>query len=623
MKSSAKQSKPTKQMLSRRQKNLIRVFSSVSISVTALGLGVFIAMMEMQLASYEAETRIIQVNESDNELLESTETSNSSDEMLLEEESIKQGEIKDESVLLDSRKQNHGDTQKTARNIQSKVEESSKWFKQALQYSREGSLDLAIEQYNKILEIKPNHQMAAINLGLSLKKLGQCELAIPKLHYALSISGGSRKGKIYALLGSCEVERGNFELAIDHFILSIEYRPGHALTWRRYAEALHLANRKIDEVSFTFDKAIALSPSNPAPILSKAQYLVASLDFEEAIKILKTHQKNSHALDSNSIKLQKLLVWAYIESGKNQAAIKTLRWLEDFDKRYAKGIYYAQLLYLNKKYVSAKNQLKKLKLSPETRYLLALCEFNLKNHEDARNLLQLLDKNHLFRFRAELRLAQIALQENARRVALDHYKNLLNQSIYKKTIFYNTALVAARLREKDLAYNSINHALTHSPNELRLLTAKAIIDRKFGNLILAEQSLKSLSEKNPKNKSVLREWAITLQQLDRHGLALEKYYKLTLESPKTNDLFDLGKLLFEDEQYQEAVGTFNALLELNSKHIEARFYLAKSWCQIDQTGNCLQELNRTLTLNNQHIGANALKSQLKQLALQSAPQQPQ
>ena len=623
MTNSAKHSKPTKQMLSRQQKSLIRIFSSVSISVTALGLGVFIAMMEMQLASYEAETRIIQVNESDNELLESTETSNSSDEILLEEKTIKQGETNNESMLPDSSKQNHGDIQKNARNIPTKIEESSKWFEQALRYSREGSLDLAIEQYNKILERKPNHQMAAINWGLSLKKLGQCELAVPKLHYALSISGGSRKGKIYALLGSCEVELGNFELAIDHFILSIEYRPGHALTWRRYAEALYLANRKIDEVSFTFDKAIALSPSNPAPILAKAQYLVASLDFDEAIKILKTYQKNSHAFDSNSIKLQKLLVWAYIESGKNQAAIKTLRWLEDFDKRYAKGIYYAQLLYLNNKYASAKKQLKKLKPSSETRYLLALCEFNLKNHENARNLLQLLDNQQLFRFRAKAKLAKIALQENDQRLALGYYKTLLNEAIYKQVVFYDTALVAARLREKDLAYNSINNALEHSPNELRLLTAKAIIDRKFGNLILAEQSLKSLSEDNPKNKSVLREWAKTLRQLDRRELALEKYHKLTQENPKIDDLFDLGKLLFEDAQYNKAVETFNSLLELNTKHIEARFYLAKSWCQIDQTGNCLQELNRTLTLNNQHIGANALKSQLKQLALQSAPQQSQ
>ncbi len=482
-------------------------------------------------------------------------------------------------------------------------------FDQALLLSREGKQHDAIEIYNKIIHQKPNHQMATINLALLLKKSGDYPAAIQTLEHALAISGSARKGKIYALLGSCNEALEQHTKAIKQYNNSIEFRPSHALTWRRLARASSLASRPFPEVLEAYNRAIALNPNDAAVYLEKAQFQLYTLDFEGLITTLTNKQipklnRQEHKLNKN-----RLLTLSYNELGRINKAKQQAKIFQKILPKNALNKDLALIAIIKKRYKHALSLLKSSSFNEAT-YLKAMSLQLLGNTEEANALWQSLLDDQRFTFLAQLNLAQFFAHNGQKQQALTVFTGLLSKAIYSANVAYKMSRLSIDLKQEQSAYHYANLALSTQPNRRKYLLLIAEVDLQFGKLNQAFNQLEALSLKYPKSRSILRQWARTLESTERYPAAIEKYRLLTASNEKKSDLLALAKLLIKANNIEASNKVLNVLLEKHTGHIEARYLLAENLCQNNLQDECHYQADLVLKLDKTHVGAKILMSEI-------------
>jgi len=485
-------------------------------------------------------------------------------------------------------------------------------FDQALLLSRQDKQPDAIKVYQKIIKLKPNHQMATINLAILLKKSGKYPEAIKTLEHALSISGGTRKGKIYALLGSCHEALKQHNKAIQLYQHSIEFRPSHALTWRRLARQSSLAKRPFNEVLETYNRAIALNPEHTAIYLEKAQYQFTTLDFEGVINTLSNKQlpklnQSEHRLIKNRLRLL-----AYTELGRFN---KARQHAKVFQKNLPKNasnqdltlIAIATKRYRHARHLLASTQSQKPALT-ENAYLKAKILQLLGSQAQANTLWNALLKDQTYSFLAQLNVAKTLAKNEQRQQALTVFTELLSKANYTADIAYKMSLLSIDLNQELPARRYAKLALSMHPKRRKYQLLKAEIDHQFGKLYAALTELEVLSERYPKSRTVLRQWAKTLESAKQYPEAIEKYRLITASNQKKNDLFSLAKLLIKTNDIEASSAVLESLLEKYNDHIEARYLLAENLCLSRLQTQCHYQAGLVLKLDKTHSGAKRLMS---------------
>jgi len=493
-------------------------------------------------------------------------------------------------------------------------------FSEALTESRAGNYQMAAQLYQKIISEKPNHQMAVINLGLLQKKMGDCSTAIKTLERALAISGGTRKGKIYALLGRCHEQLTGFKTSMDYYERSIEFRPGHALTWLRLARVSGAAKRDYNDVIEFFDRAISLNAGDPKTYLAKANYQFLVLDFEGAVKTLKSKLMLASKQSEHLRAISRLSTLSYFEQGKFNKAkqvAKTLRsQLKKVSVRNAQYQFDKALIALTQKqYKKAISLLLKSQLSGSQRDVESLkariFEMNDQGQQAISVWKTMLDgSDHAYI--ASSRIASILSEQSGQRQqALDIYQTLLAQPIYRAEVSSDIAKLAIKMNDEVLAYSSVELSRSLRPKKRKYKLLLAQVDSHFGKVPKALESLETLAEAYPKSRKVLRQWAGTLAQDGQTGLSISKFKVLTLNNENKSDLLSLAKLLIQLDKQTEANEVLMRLLEKHNGHIEARYLLAENLClEGDRTG-CQYQAGLVLKLDKNHSGAKQLVSHLQ------------
>jgi len=496
-----------------------------------------------------------------------------------------------------------------APNIKSPI---SRLFDQALLLSRQNKHADAIKIYQKVVKLKPNHQMATINLALLLKKSGNYPKAIKTLEHALSISGGKRKGKIYALLGSCHEALKQHDKAINFYNNSIEFRPSHALTWRRLARQSSLAKQPFNDVLETYNRATALNPEHTAIYLEKAQYQFTTLDFDGAIKTLSNKQLPKLNQSKHQLIKNRLLLLAYTELGRLNKAKQQANVLLKSLPKNASNQDLILIAIATKRFKQAQSLLDsaqfKKPLLAELIYLKAKVLQLLGKQEQANTLWNALFKDQTYSFLAQLNIAKTFTKSDQKQQALTILTGLLSKSNYTADIAYRMSLLSADLNQELSARRYAKLALSLNPKRRKYQLLMAEIDHQFGKLKKSLAKLEDLSTSYPKSRTVLRQWARTLESAKHYPAAIEKYRLLTASNEKKNDLFSLAKLLIKTNDIEAANDVLKSLLEKYNGHIEARYLLAENLCLSRLQMQCHYQADLVLKLDKTHTGAKRLMS---------------
>ena len=107
--------------------------------------------------------------------------------------------------------------------IELKPEDASIYANRGNAYTRQGNLELAIQDYNTALELDPSHGGAYVGLGNAFDKKGDLERAIQ--YYSKAIELESDHPVAYYNRGSAYNKKGEADKAIADYTKVIELRP--------------------------------------------------------------------------------------------------------------------------------------------------------------------------------------------------------------------------------------------------------------------------------------------------------------------------------------------------------------------------------------------------------------
>jgi len=465
-------------------------------------------------------------------------------------------------------------------------------FAQAINHGRQGEPELAIAKYQKILSVHGNHQMAAINLAILLKKTQGCENSRALMEHAVLVSRAKRKAKAHALLASCLSEMGEQRLALKHIGQSILFRPNHGKTWLKQARMESLAKLSYTQVLGSYHKAMALDSKNKSLRLEVAGFQYRHLDFNGSIKTLRSKYK----LLKSSIKANKLLAWSYLELGKVNNARKYAHRVKNLQSRVS-VFSDAFDFYLDGKPEQSITAIKALKSKRgENRYLLALNYQHKKWPNHATTQLMKLKNSSQYDYLSDWRLLQLKNKKLTDKQKIAAYQNLLSQNIHKGRVALEAAQVAKSQGEIDSALKFILLA-----KKTEMINKK--IERLYGELLWlngeqdkAIDQLGFLNDHFSGSRIIKRQLANYLSEQKQVSQALMVLGQIHSSDLKNSDLILIATLLVKDGQLQDAIGNLLELLERDDKDIEARFMLAKLLKQSGDTSASKKQLGLLLAL---------------------------
>lgn len=512
-------------------------------------------------------------------------------------------------------------------------EQISSAFERALNAAKAGDIERAVSLYQDIVEAKPNHQMAGINMAILQQRQGLWGPSQDTLAKVLKVAGGSRKGKIYALQGRAYEALGEMSDAAKRYRQSIDYRPAHIATWRRLAD-VSATLKGNDTLSYRestelFGKVIALDAKNSKSYLNKAFHQFARLDFDGALETLEQSKIALFSEEHTQLRDQ-LMLSAYLERGKT-AKIKKLLVM----KNKSKASVDQDLLTVFSK-ISNRHYKKALTFWQEKSDIRAH-QSNTDTHPryseeqilDQILLAYLYRKNRLFE-QANVVLTELSQQAHAANLA-NYYTakvsvalnskqslsaakglllSLLASSNYPADVARHLSAISIKLTSGTDALNYAEIALLHGGKKRRYELQQVEAERQFGDLNKAISMARSLAEKYPKSRVMLRLWADSLIDAGQTDLAIEKYQQLTENNQRKRDLHTLARLLKAKNKLDESSKVLEDLLAKYSHDIDARFLLAENYCLKQNIAACMTQASRVLRLDNKHVGAQALIDKL-------------
>ena len=184
-----------------------------------------------------------------------------------------------------------------------------------------GNVDEAVAQYQKSLQIKPNHPEAQNNLGNALFRKGRVDEAIA--HYQKALEIKPRDAVFQCNLGNALFRKGRVDEAIAHYQEALEINPDDAYTCVNLGNALFQKGR-VDEAIAHYQKALQIKPNDPKAknnlALLLATYPQASLrNGNRAVELAERANQLSGGKDPIILRA---LAAAYAEAGRFGDAIR-------------------------------------------------------------------------------------------------------------------------------------------------------------------------------------------------------------------------------------------------------------------------------------------------------------
>ena len=485
-------------------------------------------------------------------------------------------------------------------------------FSQALSLSRQGETEQAIKLYQEIIVQQPNHQMAAINLVILLKKTQGCEQLEASMLHAINVSRGKRKAKAHSLFASCLNEQKQYSKALHHLDKSLEFRPNHAATWLKRALIQQKAQLPFSQVLQSYGQALAMDDKNQNIRLDMALFQQAHLDFSGSIKTIKEKYKS---LKSSSLANQ-ILAWSYLEIGKINNAKKhanLAKSLQDSDTTFNQSL--IDLLEGNTAQALEKaSGLKKNKA--DHHYLLAKIYQKKKWFKHSNTQLKKV-MNAQGDAHYDLRVAwmtlnnlKLNLDEDSQLQALSQF---LNRDIAPSYLAYEASKQAKDLNRFKEALVFIDLARENTSEKNRSKNNEKL----YGEILWlnnqkpqAVSHLTALSLKHPTNRSIKRLLGKYLIDQQKPNDALAVLLTINESERNKKDLFTLAALHSQLNQPSQAIENLTELLQRNERHIEARFLLAQQLLKTNQIKMGKKHLALLLKLDQHHLAAQKLFSQV-------------
>jgi predicted TPR repeat methyltransferase len=191
----------------------------------------------------------------------------------------------------------------------------------AVQLHQQGSVDVAAEMYEAILEAQPGHPDALHFRGVALHQLDRSSEALPLLHRAIEVA--PTHVDIRNNLGNVLRELGRFEEALTAYDGVLAIQPEHADALSNRGIVLRALGRT-SEAAESYQRAIASNPDHPQAYHNLGSLLLASGKPAEASEAY----RRAIAIHPRFVESYRRLARARAEAGDARGARAALQeWL--------------------------------------------------------------------------------------------------------------------------------------------------------------------------------------------------------------------------------------------------------------------------------------------------------
>jgi tetratricopeptide (TPR) repeat protein len=156
-------------------------------------------------------------------------------------------------------------------------------------YQEIGSHLMAIEYYEKSIEIKKNFYQAYINKGLAQKNIKDYKGALQSFNKAIEIE--PKDIEAYISRGNLLSEIGNLDGALKDYEQAIKLSENYALPYFNYAVILKELRKNKEALTF-FDRAIKLNVNYSEAYYNKALTLLSEGQYEKGFELYEWRWKN-------------------------------------------------------------------------------------------------------------------------------------------------------------------------------------------------------------------------------------------------------------------------------------------------------------------------------------------
>ena len=156
-------------------------------------------------------------------------------------------------------------------------------------YRARGQAGLSIKDFSKAVELNPREANAYYNRGLAYADQGRFDLAIQD--YSKAIELGDKNGEAYNNRGAAYANIGRQDLAIEDYLKALELNPGNAAAYNNLGAA-YVDKGRLDLAIRNCSKAIEIDPGFAAAYYNrglaykaKGQPELAQKDFNQAAEL--------------------------------------------------------------------------------------------------------------------------------------------------------------------------------------------------------------------------------------------------------------------------------------------------------------------------------------------------
>ena len=138
-------------------------------------------------------------------------------------------------------------------------------------YNEKNEYDLALADYNKAIELKPNYENVYNNRGSAYKGKGEYDKALADYNKAIELN--PNYAEAYNNRGNVYSDKGEYDKALADYNKAIELNPNYAEAYNNRGSA-YQSKGEYDKALADYNKAIKLNPNFKEAIHNRAATLV-------------------------------------------------------------------------------------------------------------------------------------------------------------------------------------------------------------------------------------------------------------------------------------------------------------------------------------------------------------
>ena len=171
------------------------------------------------------------------------------------------------------------------------------FYKRANGYYERGQYDRAIEDYNHVIGLNPNHANAFSNRGATYARKGEYDRAIESYDEAIRLN--PKHADAFSNRGVAYARKGDYDRAVENYDEAIRLNPKHAAALYGRGNA-YRRKGDYDRAIENYDEALRLNPKHANAFSNRGVAYARKGDYDRAIEnydeALRLNPKHANAL---------------------------------------------------------------------------------------------------------------------------------------------------------------------------------------------------------------------------------------------------------------------------------------------------------------------------------------